>query len=193
MTTTSLPSAEARRKQAEELGKRYDAGASVEDLERESGLSHGTVLNRLRQAGTVMRTPSQTRRLRTGAQQEEARRALGVRLRAQYELEEASVETLAAQENLSARTICRRLTEAGAALRPRRQPRTRAADLAAVEARRRLAADLRRRYEAGAGVPELAADGGVSKSTVYRLLHQAEAAMRPQHRHGPRGPTARPP
>lgn len=193
MTTTPLPSAEARRKQAEELGERYDAGASVEDLERESGLSHGTVLNRLRQAGTVMRTPSQTRRLRTGGQQEEARRALGARLRAQYEQEAATIEALAAQENLSARTIRRRLTEAGATLRPCQQPQTRAADPAAPEARRLRAADLRHRYEAGAGVPELAADDGVSESTVYRLLHQAEAAMRPQHRHSPRGPTARPP
>jgi AraC-like DNA-binding protein len=193
MTTDPLSAAEARRKQATELGRRYDAGASVEDLERESGLSHGTVLNRLRQAGTVMRTPAQTRQLQAGAQQERERRALGARLRTQYEQEGKTVEALAVQEGLSARTVRRRLVEAGAVLRSGQQTRRLAADPTAAMARQRLAADLRRRYEAGAAVPALAADCGTSESTVYRLLHQAHTVMRPQHRHGPRNRTARPP
>jgi AraC-like DNA-binding protein len=193
MTTDPLSAAEARRKQATELGRRYDAGASVEDLERESGLSHGTVLNRLRLAGTVMRTPAQTRRLQAGAQQELARRAQGARLRTQHEQEGATVEALAVQEGLSARTVRRRMVEAGAILRSGQQTRRLTADPKAVEARRRLAGDLRRRYEAGAGVPALAADCGMSERTVYRLLHQAHTVMRPQHRHGPRSRSARPP
>lgn len=193
MITTPLSAAEARLKQAEELRERYDAGASVDDLERESGLSHGTVLNRLRQAGTVMRTPTHTRRLRAGAQQEDARRALAARLRTQYEQTGASVQALAAQEGLSTRTVRRRLADAGAVLRTRQQTRELTAGRTAAKARQRLATALRERYEADADVPTLAAEFGTSPSTVYRLLHQAHTAMRSQHQHGQRDQRARPP
>jgi AraC-like DNA-binding protein len=193
MTTPPPSAAEMRHKQAKELRERYDAGASVEDLERESGLSHGTVLNRLRQTGTVMRTPAQTRRLQAGGQQEGTRRALGARLRTQYEQTGASVEALADQEGLSTRTVRRRLAEAGATFRTRQQTRDLTTGPAAVEARQHLAAELRERYEAGADVPALAADCGTSPSTVYRLLHQARTVMRPQHRRGPRDQRVRPP
>lgn len=192
MTSTGSPAAEVRREQAAELGRRYGAGASVKELERDFGLSHGTVLNRLRQAGAVMRTPAQTRRLQA-AHHEDARPAQAVRLRTQYEQENASVEALAMKEGLSARTVRRRLAEAGTTLRTGQQTRRLAAGATAVEARQRLAADVRRRYEAGEGVPALAADCGTSQSTVYRLLRLAHTVMRPQHRHGPHKRTARPP
>ncbi|MEV6013198.1 helix-turn-helix domain containing protein [Streptomyces sp. NPDC051976] len=192
MTATLSAAAEARRRQAVELGRRYDEGASVEELERETGLSHGTVVNRLRHAGTVMRTPAQTRRLRAGEEQEQARRALGVRLRAEYTAG-ASVEALALQEGLSARTVRRRLTDVGAVLRSGQETRRARADALSVEARRRLAAELRRGYEAGDGVPDLAVAFGTSVSTVYRLLRQAHTVMQPPHRHGRRDRAARPP
>lgn len=180
MTTIRERAARARLEQARRLRERYEGGASVDDLQRESGLSHGTVLNRLHQVGTFMRTPAGTRQLQAGAQQEHARRELGARLRFQYEQVGLSVEALAVQEGLSARTVRRRLFEAGAVLRSRK---SRTADGVAAEARRGLAADLRDRYEAGASVPALAAGCGLSASTVYRLLHLARAVMRPQFRH----------
>lgn len=181
MTATSIPPTAARRKQAVELRRLYDAGATVEDLERVSKLSHGTVVNRLRQAGTVMRTPAETRRLQAG-RLEVLRQLQGRRLREQYERDGMSVQALAAQEGLSARTVRRRLRAAGAVLRSGAQTRRLAADPVAAEARRRLAADLRKRYEGGSDVSALAAEQGRSVSTVYRLLREAGTALRPRSR-----------
>ncbi|MFC5638014.1 helix-turn-helix domain-containing protein [Streptomyces bullii] len=48
----------------EALRARYESGATVDELVASSGLSYGTVLNRLHDAGTVMRTSWQTRRMR---------------------------------------------------------------------------------------------------------------------------------
>jgi len=186
--TAPPPPAEARREQAVHLRRRYDDGASVQDLEQETGLSHGTVLNRLRQAGTAMRTPAQTRQLHAG----DAQTALGLRFRTRYEAG-ATVETLAEEEGLSARTVRRRLTEAATILRSAQESRRLAAGATNVRSRQRLATDLRRRYEAGEGVPALAAAYGKSPSTVYRLLHAADTVMRPQHHHGPGERKARPP
>ncbi|SFF93245.1 hypothetical protein SAMN05216251_14014 [Actinacidiphila alni] len=174
-------SPEARRRQAIELRARYDAGASVEDLERTTGLSHGTVLNRLREAETVMRTPAQTRRLRADTQQVRLRQAVNARVRELYE-SGMSVKALAEQEGWSPRTVRRRLVEGGAVLRSAQQAR-RLAGREVAAARHARAGALRVRYEAGEDVPGLAAESGVSAATVYRLLHLAGARMRPQHRH----------
>jgi transposase len=191
MTATSVSAAaEARDKQAQELRRLYDAGATVEDLEHVSQLSHGTVVNRLRRAGTVMRTPAETRRLRTG-RSEVLRQLQGRRLREQYERDGMSVQALAVQEGLSARTVRRRLRAAGAVLRSGAQARRLAADPVAAEARRRLAADLRKRYEDGTGVTALAAEYGRSVSTVYRLLHEA-GALRPRSRTASQKPSQPP-
>jgi hypothetical protein len=64
------------------LRKQYESGATVDDLVAASGLSYGTVLNRLHEAGTVMRTSWQTRRMR---QDPQARRRLAAHLRTLYE------------------------------------------------------------------------------------------------------------
>ncbi|WP_234439801.1 helix-turn-helix domain-containing protein [Streptomyces bicolor] len=64
------------------LRKQYESGATVDELVAASGLSYGTVINRLHEAGTVMRTSWQTRRLR---QDPQARRRLAARLRTLYE------------------------------------------------------------------------------------------------------------
>jgi hypothetical protein len=64
------------------LRARYESGATVDELVAASGLSYGTVLNRLHDAGTVMRTSWQTRRLR---QDPQARQRLAARLRTLYE------------------------------------------------------------------------------------------------------------
>lgn len=46
------------------LLKQYESGATVDELVAACGLSCGTVLNRLHEARTVMRTSWQTRRMR---------------------------------------------------------------------------------------------------------------------------------
>ncbi|MEV0934957.1 helix-turn-helix domain-containing protein [Streptomyces phaeochromogenes] len=165
---------------AQSLREQYEAGATVADLVAASGLSYGTVLNRLREAGTVMRTSWQTRRLRDGR----ARRNLAVRLRRLYEQQGATLTELAAAGSVTRRVARRLLIEAGGKPRTTQQTlhiRT-ATDAAA---RRKLAAGLRARYEAGASVPELAKECNYSVATVYRLLRLANTRMRPQHRHGP--------
>ena len=64
------------------LRARYESGATVDELVASSGLSYGTVLNRLHDAGTVMRTSWQTRRMR---QDPQARQRLAAHLRTLYE------------------------------------------------------------------------------------------------------------
>ncbi|MCX5601206.1 helix-turn-helix domain-containing protein [Streptomyces phaeochromogenes] len=162
------------------LRKQYESGATVAELVATSGLSYGTVLNRLRDAGTEMRTSWQTRRLRDG----QARRNLATRLRRLYEQHGATLTELAAAGSVTRRAARSLLIEAGG--RPRTTQQTlRIRSAADAAARKKLAVSLRVRYEAGASVPDLAKECNYSVATVYRLLHQAGTRMRPQHRHGP--------
>jgi hypothetical protein len=77
----------------ESLRKQYESGATVDELVAASGLSYGTVLNRLHEAGTEVRTSWQTRRMR---QDPQARRRLAAHLRALYEQHGATLTELAA-------------------------------------------------------------------------------------------------
>jgi AraC-like DNA-binding protein len=163
----------------EALRERYESGATVQELVVASGLSYGTVLNRLRSAGTVMRTSWQTRRMR---QDPQARLRLATKLRTLYEQHGATLAELAAAASLSKRAARRLLIEAGGTPRtPQETLRLRAGARAAE--RHRLAVSLRERYEAGTTVADLAAECGYSVATVYRLLHLAGTRIRPQHSH----------
>ncbi|MFE2069699.1 helix-turn-helix domain-containing protein [Streptomyces sp. NPDC059467] len=163
------------------LRKQYEAGAIVEELVTASGLSYGTVLNRLHDAGTIMRTSWQTRRMRQNPQ---ARRHLAARLRTLYEQHGATLTELATAAGETRRGARRLLIEAGGTVHTTQQTlRIRAAARAAE--RYKVALSLRARYEAGGTVPELAREHSYSVATVYRLLHQAGTRMRPQHTHGP--------
>ncbi|WP_308216300.1 helix-turn-helix domain-containing protein [Streptomyces ortus] len=163
------------------LRKQYETGATVTDLVATSGLSYGTVLNRLRGAGTVMRTSWQTRRLREDAQ---ARRNLAARLRTLYDKHGATLTDLAAAGAGTRRAARRLLIEAGGTPRTTQQT-LRMRSAADAPARKKLAMSLRTKYEAGASVPELAKECNYSIATIYRLLHLAKTWMRPPHRHGP--------
>ncbi|MFF1723327.1 helix-turn-helix domain-containing protein [Streptomyces sviceus] len=163
------------------LREQYEGGATVDELVTASGLSYGTVLNRLHDAGTVMRTSWQTRRMRQNPQ---ARQRLAARLRTLYEQHGATLTELATAAGETRRGARRLLIEAGGTVRTTHQTlRMRTAARAAE--RHKLAVSLRGRYEAGATVPELAREHSYSVATVYRLLHQAGTPMRPQHNHGP--------
>ncbi|MFC8345155.1 helix-turn-helix domain-containing protein [Streptomyces sp. NPDC057280] len=163
------------------LREQYESGATVDELVTASGLSYGTVLNRLHDAGTVMRTSWQTRRMRQNPQ---ARRRLAARLRTLYEQHGATLTELAATAGETRRGARRLLIEAGGTVRTTQQTlRMRAAARAAE--RHKVALSLRARYEAGATVPDLAREHSYSIATVYRLLHQAGTHMRAQHHHGP--------
>ncbi|MCX4810649.1 helix-turn-helix domain containing protein [Streptomyces sp. NBC_01239] len=163
------------------LRQRYESGATVEELMAASGLSYGTLLNQLREAGTVMRTSWQTRRMRADP---EARRRLAARLRNLYEEHGATLTELAAAAGESRIVARRLLIEAGGTVRTTKQTvRIRSAARAARQ--QKLALSLRARYEAGATVPALAKECSYSVATVYRLLLQADTRMRPQHDHGP--------
>ncbi|MFF5008548.1 helix-turn-helix domain-containing protein [Streptomyces phaeochromogenes] len=162
------------------LREQYEAGATVTQLVADSGLSYGTVINRLREAGTVMRTSWQTRRLRDG----QARRNLAAHLRRLYEQHGATLTELATAGAGTRRAARRLLIEAGGTPRTTQQT-LRIRTAADAAARQKLAVSLRSRYEAGATVPELAKECNYSVATVYRLLHQAGTRMRPKHRHGP--------
>ncbi len=165
----------------ESLRKQYESGATVDELVAASGLSYGTVLNRLHDAGTEMRTSWQTRRMR---QDPQARQRLAAHLRTLYEKHGATLTELAAAGAGTRRVARRLLIEAGGAVRTTQQTlRMRAAARAAE--RQKLALSMRARYEAGATVPDLAKDCNYSVATVYRLLHQAGTRMRPQHNHSP--------
>ncbi|MFD0440654.1 helix-turn-helix domain-containing protein [Streptomyces chartreusis] len=163
------------------LRTQYESGATVDELVADSGLSYGTVLNRLHDAGTEMRTSWQTRRMR---EDPKARKRLAARLRALYEKHGATLTELAAVAG-ETRTVARRLLiEAGGTVRTTRQT-VRLRSAARATERQKLALSLRTRYEGGATVPELAEECNFSTATVYRLLHQVNTPMRPQHRHGP--------
>ncbi|MFJ9543863.1 helix-turn-helix domain-containing protein [Streptomyces sp. NPDC101225] len=163
------------------LRQQYESGATVDELVTATGLSYGTVLNRLHDAGTVMRTSWQTRRLRQNPQ---TRKRLAAHLRTLYEQRGATLTELAAAAGETRRGARRLLIEAGGTVRTTQQTlRMRAAARAAE--RYKVALSLRARYEAGATVPELAREHSYSVATVYRLLHQAGTRMRPQHKHGP--------
>ncbi|MGQ5648587.1 helix-turn-helix domain-containing protein [Streptomyces sp. EKR5.2] len=165
----------------ESLRTQYESGATVEELVATSGLSYGTVLNRLHDAGTEMRSSWQTRRMRQNPQ---ARRRLAARLRTLYEQHGATLTELAAAAGETRRGARRLLLEAGGTVRTTQQTqRVRAAARAAE--RYKVVLSLRGRYEAGATVPDLAREHSYSVATVYRLLHQAGTRMRPQHDHGP--------
>ncbi|WP_416979325.1 helix-turn-helix domain-containing protein [Streptomyces sp. T028] len=163
------------------LREQYESGATVDELVIASGLSYGTVLNRLHDAGTVMRTSWQTRRMRENPQ---ARQRLAAHLRTLYEQHGATLTELATAAGETRRGARRLLIEADGTVRTTQQTlRMRAAARAAE--RHTLAVSLRARYEAGETVPELAREHSYSVATVYRLLHQAGTRMRPQHAHGP--------
>ncbi|MFH8469490.1 helix-turn-helix domain-containing protein [Streptomyces sp. NPDC017991] len=163
------------------LREQYEAGATVADLVTASGMSYGTVLNRLREAGTTMRTSWQTRRLREDAQ---ARHRLALRLRTLYDKHGATLTDLAATGAGTRRAARRLLIEAGGTPRTTQQT-LRMRSTADAPTRKKLAASLRAKYEAGASVPELAKQCHYSVATVYRLLHLAKTRMRPPHQHGP--------
>lgn len=165
----------------QKLREQYEAGATVQELVDANCLPYGTVLNRLHDAGTVMRTPWQTRRLREDPQ---ARARLAARLRVLYEKHGATLDELARKAGKSKPATRRLLIEAGGEVRTTRQ--TRQIRSAPSKAKRtKLALWLREQYEAGASVPELARACNFSVATVYRLLREAGTPMRPQHRHGP--------
>jgi transposase len=175
--TRSTTWSAARQRQALDLSARYLHGASVNELARTTGLSKSTVINRLRLVDTPMRTPQQTRLLQADPGQAAARSERAAEMRRWYETG-ASVAALAAVFDCSPRTVRRLLAQADTALRSPSQTRTLRSDR---QARRDLMQTLRARYEAGTSVPLLAAGCGYSTSTVYRLLHQAGAALRPRH------------
>jgi AraC-like DNA-binding protein len=163
------------------LRKQYEAGATVNELVTASGLPYGTVLNRLHDAGTVMRTSWQTRRMRQNPQ---ARRRLAARLRTLYEQHGATLTELATAAGETRRAARRLLIEAGGTVRTTQQTQRMRAAARSAE-RRKLALSLRAQYEAGATVPELAQECNYSVATIYRLLRQAGTRMRPQHHHAP--------
>lgn len=165
---------------AQALREQYESGSTVDQLVASSGLSYGTVLNRLHEAGTVMRTSWQTRRMRDG----QARRNLAARLRHLYEQQGATLAELAVAGSVTRRAAKRLLIEAGGTPRTTQQT-LRIRSAADAARRKKLALSLRARYEAGATVPDLAAECSYSVGTVYRLLHQAGTRMRPKHHHGP--------
>jgi len=138
---------------AQALREQYEAGATVDELVASSGLSYGTVLNRLRDAGTVMRTSWQTRRLRDG----QARRNLAAHLRHLYEQQGATLAELAVAGSVTRRAARRLLIEAGGTPRTTQQT-LRIRSAASTARRKKLASSLRARYEAGATVPDLAAE-----------------------------------
>ncbi|MEU9656419.1 helix-turn-helix domain-containing protein [Streptomyces chartreusis] len=169
----------------ESLRKEYEAGATVDELVTASGLSYGTVLNRLHDAGTEMRTSWQTRRMR---QDPQARQRLAAHLRTLYEQHGKTLAELAAAAGETRRGARRLLIEAGGTVRTTQQTlRVQAAARAAE--RHKLALSLRSRYESGASVPVLAEESNYSVATVYRLLHAANTRIRPQHSHGPTPPS----
>ncbi|TGZ18411.1 hypothetical protein DV517_33840 [Streptomyces sp. S816] len=128
-----------------------------------------------------MRTSWQTRRMR---QDPQARKRLAAHLRTLYEQHGATLTELATVAGETRRAARHLLIEAGGTVRTTQQ--TLRMRTAAQNAKRhKLADSLRRQYEAGATVPELAEECSYSVATVYRLLHQASTCMRPQHNHGP--------
>jgi hypothetical protein len=165
---------------AQALREQYESGATVDELVAASGLSYGTVINRLRETGTVMRTSWQTRRLRDG----QARRNLAARLRRLYEQEGATLAELAVAGSVTRRAARLLLIEAGGTPRTTRET-LRMRTAAQAPQRKKLAASLRTRYEAGATVPQLAQECSYSVGTVYRLLREAGTRMRPRYDHGP--------
>ncbi|WP_246204025.1 helix-turn-helix domain-containing protein [Streptomyces tailanensis] len=165
----------------EALRKQYESGATIDELVATSGLSYGTVLNRLHDAGTEMRTSWQTRRMREDPQ---ARQRLAAHLRTLYEEHGATLTELAAAAGETRRAARRLLIEAGGTVRTTQQTLRMRSAARAVE-RQKLAVSLRARYKAGATVPDLAQECNYSVATVYRLLHQAGTRMRPQHTHSP--------
>ncbi|MER7922382.1 helix-turn-helix domain-containing protein [Streptomyces sp. NPDC096057] len=177
------PSPAGDRPTPQSLRQQYESGATVKELMTVSGLSYGTLLNRLKGAGTVMRTSWQTRRMRADP---EARRRLAAHLRTLYEEHGATLTELASAAG-GTRAVARGLLiEAGGTVRTTQQTlQIRVAGRAAE--RQKLAQSLRVKYEAGATVPVLAKECGYSVGTVYRLLRQAGTRMRAQHRHGPAG------
>jgi transposase len=179
--TRSATWSAARQRQALDLSARYLHGASVNELARATGLSKGTILNRLRLVDTPMRTPQQTRLLQADPAQAASREQLAATLRDWYE-GGASVAALAAVFECSPRTVRRLLAQADTRLRSPSQTRTLSSD---GQARKDLMQSLRARYEAGSSVPLLAAGCGYSTSTVYRLLRQAGTVLRPRQRPSP--------
>ena len=176
----------ARQRQALDLSARYRHGASVPELAAATGLSRATVLNRLRLVDTPMRTPSQTRRLRQGPDRARTADQLSADYRAG-----ASVTALAAQHDMSPRTVGRLLREAGTLLRSGAE--TRRIARAAQESKDTQHRDqLRRWYESGIRVRALAAVHDCSTATVYRQLKRAGTVMRPRGRTA-LGPGADPP
>ncbi|MGW6459721.1 helix-turn-helix domain-containing protein [Streptomyces sp. NPDC055078] len=158
---------------AHELRARYEDGATIRELQSMTGISHGTVWNRLRDAGTVMRSPYETRRMRMDPRRVSARRNLAKRLRTLYE-NGATIQELTEVCRRSDRTVRRLLAEADC------PPRTASATrrLRSAAARQQLMDSLQERYEAGEQVVDLAAESGRSESTIYRLLRQAAASRR---------------
>ncbi|MBY8887222.1 helix-turn-helix domain containing protein [Streptomyces sp. PTM05] len=162
---------------ASSLRRRYEAGATVAELVAETGLSHGTVVNRLHQAGTIMRAPWETRRMREDPERAAARKRLAIRLRRLYESHGATLAELAAAGAGSPRNARRLLLDAGATLRTT-QETIRLRSINRTETHRRLLASVRSQYEARVPVAQIAMNHGYSIATIYRLLRQAKTPMR---------------
>lgn len=179
-STADVPQDVLRARAPDELRRRYEAGATIGDLELASRLSHGTVINRLRAAGTRMRTSHETRLMREKARAR-ARMLLALELRGMYE-HGASLAELADRCGRSKATAKRLVIEAGGSIRSPRATRVLRMSPRELAERDLLRAVLRSRYEAGEDVSVLAADHGISTATVYRHLHRAGAAMRRSRR-----------
>ncbi|WP_260859996.1 helix-turn-helix domain-containing protein [Streptomyces cupreus] len=165
--------AENRPVAPEALREQYESGATVDELVTASGLSYGTVLNRLHDAGIEMRTSWQTRRMR---QDPQARQRLAAHLRTLYEEHGATLAELAAAAGETRRGARRLLIEAGGTVRTT-QLTLRMRSAARAAERHKLALSLRARYEAGATVPELSKDCNYSVATVYRLQPSSEPTV----------------
>ncbi|MEZ0070096.1 transposase [Streptacidiphilus sp. MAP12-20] len=110
--------AAARSERAAEMRRWYETGASVAALAAVFDCSPRTVRRLLARANTAVRSPSETRALRSDGQ---ARRDLMRTLRARYEAG-ASVPLLAVGCGYSTSTVYRLLHQAGTALRPGHRP-----------------------------------------------------------------------
>ncbi|WP_067793693.1 helix-turn-helix domain-containing protein [Actinomadura formosensis] len=138
----------------EVLRRRYEAGVSLTVLAGWAGESLSTVRARLVSAGVVLRGRGPRRELAVPLEE----------LRKRYEAG-ASTTVLAALAGVSAGTVRARLAGAGVVLRRPGPPRVPVAV---------PVAELRRRYERGETIGDLAAAAGVSYITLRRRLKDGD-------------------
>ncbi|WP_243639802.1 helix-turn-helix domain-containing protein [Streptacidiphilus pinicola] len=115
--TRALRQGPDRARLANQMRSDYQRGATVAGLADRHGLSARTVRRLLREAGTVLRSSAETRRLTRAGQDAERQRQID-ELRRWYEAG-VSVPALAAVHECSPSTVYRLLHLAGTTLRPR--------------------------------------------------------------------------